>query len=234
MAAFEFVGLPGAGKSTVFSAMSHLASEEQLPPIRLGALPRLADAIGYFTEVDPEFLDLADRVSRVVAHVREERGEIDPDRLYKLQARELIGRAYAVMEARDGPGVVVLEEGTVHQTWRLNRLLADSPVTDRTLRDLWCATPVADVLVHLEVARSIRHARFATKPKLGPINRELAQIEPSDERWTTAEAQYEEGIARALRRGSRLVSLANGPETSAVETARAVSDLAAIEYRRSC
>jgi hypothetical protein len=169
---YELWGYPGAGKSTI---AYRLASEVgiEVPPLqRLGKgtaawirrrLWQLRDPALWSAYLPPD--SLVKRQMRRFNHVRHRQS---------LTLKECIGPC-------------VLEEGELHELWRLLYWYPDQ------LSHKWWEKFVdrpGPVVLLLDLPLELARERIGTKLKPGPINRELLAC-ASGERWLRAQAAFE-------------------------------------------
>lgn len=227
MTAFELVGLPGSGKSTVFRILGESLRAGR--DLRAGHLPSLEVAIRYFSNLDPDLLGLADRACSEVVTFRVSRGELDRASMHAFHLRDLIGRACEVAVAESERAAVILEEGTVHQTWRLGQLLREADLPRSFFREVWCAMPLPSFALELVASTEVRHARLSGRRTFGPVNRVLAREDPMSPLWVQAGADYDEVVNLAVRRGMRVYRVDNDgdktPEQAASDVLSLVSEI---------
>ncbi len=205
---FELVGMPGSGKSTIFALLKERLAQSgggvavvaDLPPgeaeeyVR-GELPALWEASMPFIEA--------------VGARRAEMGHGPVEKMTRMASRLWFGRAAMVHQADARRGVTLLEEGTVHELWRLAYLLRGTGRDVEAVRELSRLMPRSTAVLHIDAGEETRARRMAGKAKLGPINRDLAVHGPGSQVWSETGAVYERLLREAGRWPRRRVRLAN-------------------------
>jgi len=180
MQTVEFLGFPGAGKTTL---VRYLACE-------------LNDVV-----LRAEFLRVAtqgDILMHPVLHLRP--AMRNPSVVARGPVARNAVKSYAKQHSarrrHSGPGTVILEEGFVHHLWRA--VFCGLPMRNalRMIRD---ATKGADLFIYLEVAQSTAATRIARKANPGPINRTLMDHAPGGSVWTEGQCRYQ-SLAREIAR----------------------------------
>ena len=168
----EFLGLPGAGKTTL---VRHLACQ-------------LSDVV-----LREEFLRVARRSDILMHPVQHLRPAIrSPSVVARGRVARNAVKSYmnqsAARQRHWEPATVILEEGFVHHLWRA--IFCGLPIRN-ALRMAQDATNGADSFIYLEVTQGTAASRIARKANPGPINRILMDHDPGGHLWTEGQSTYE-------------------------------------------
>lgn len=185
----ELCGYPGAGKTTVARTLGHQFG------IVVPALRRAPTG-------------LAARSRWVLSECAEPtlwHSCIPPSSPLKRRKRSVSWLAYCQrVTLAECNGPCVLEEGVIHEIWRL---LYKHP--DQLGESWWLdfVSRAAPVVLLLDVPPQLALSRIRSKPAPGPINRELLE-DTTTERWARAAAALHAlRAAIAASRANRLISL---------------------------
>lgn len=217
---FELAGMPGCGKSTLFRLVQSRAAA-QSPPIAVLATVPAMEALEYVEKNLPVLWRRSEAFVNAVGRRRSELGHGSIERMTRSTAELWFGRVALVHQANRGKGASLLEEGTVHELWRLAYLLRGTPFERSVLQVLGPLLPRSSVVVHVVASAETRFRRMSTKRSLGPINRDLAAHGPESDVWREWGATYDR-LARQAGRWprSRLVlrNDVDGAEEAIAET----------------
>lgn len=214
---FELAGMPGAGKSTL-----HTEVVRRLAEVGIGlpgvSPPDAAEAEDHFRVSDARFWRRSRCCITEVAKVRHAAGHGSMEEMLKRVAGLWFGRAYSVHTAlaRGDGQPTLLEEGTLHELWRMTYFLRGLRRERSVIRDLWPGLPRCSTIIWLSVDADTRRERIREKRHLGPINRDLLAQTPESRDWVDAEEAYRRLVRRSARRGARCIAVDN---TRSVECA---------------
>jgi hypothetical protein len=212
----EFMGLSGAGKSSLVSAVRDLLAGDAC----LVDASRDVPHDGYRATLATHPLLSARIIGRAAARSRGRCFRTATGRLLMMGAV----RQQVALQAAPGVPVILLEEGVIHYVWRKQMTLGEDlavEVLERTLPHL------ADAVIHVEVSPEVARSRISGKPNIGSVQRRLLAHELGSPVWERATSTYRvlDAAVRAGLEPGRYLRVDNEHEDLQVTAGRVAEHL---------